>query len=115
MLVESCDSSDLVRFSELEESFIFVGLSRCEACASMKAALALVFKDREGPDLLMFEFDRPDGRAAAFLRQHLTGRFPELLYFTGGERKRRWVGFFKDEDFDIKVARLAEVIDGCHS
>ncbi len=79
----------------------------------MKTALTLIFQDRPAPDLLLFQADRPDEDTMAFLRQHIAGGFPEFLYFAGGERKRRWVGFFKDEDFDTKVRLLTEVIDTC--
>lgn len=113
MLVESGDVEDLWRFAALERSFVFVGLPNCEACATMRQALLLVFRDRAEEHVLLFEIGGPDVRFGEFLREYLSGRFPEFLYFVSGERKRRWVGFFKEDDFETKVRRLTEVIDSC--
>jgi hypothetical protein len=115
MLVESSDGSDLWRFAKLDRSFVFVGLSNCKACTAMKEALAITFKERSEPDLLMFHLAEPDEDTSAFLNEYLAGKFPQLLYFVGGERKRRWIGFFGREDFETKVRSLTEIIDSCNA
>jgi hypothetical protein len=95
--------------SNIHKCWVVISMSDCAGCVSMQSDLQILKNFNIDHPIYNFKISKIGPEEERLLKFCNAGQFPFLCIVENGSVKRRWAGYFVDEEESFRIEQLKSI------
>ena len=97
-------------YSNIHKCWVIISMSDCAGCISMQSDLQIMNNFNIDHPIYNFKISKIGPDEERLLKFCNAGQFPFLCIIENGTVKRRWAGYFVDEEESFRIEQLKSIL-----